>query len=47
MVLIHMREKEVDLSTGRLGETMKRLRLQKATGDDDVPTELFEAVEEA
>jgi hypothetical protein len=39
-----MREKEVDLSTWRLDKTMKRLRLQKATGDDDIPTEFFEVV---
>ena len=42
-----MRESKVDLSTGRLDKTMKRLRLKKATGDDDIPTEFFEAVEEA
>ena len=42
-----MRESKVDLSTGHLDKTMKRQRLKKAIGDDDVPTEFFEAVEEA
>ena len=42
-----MHEKEIDLSDGRLDRVMRRLSEDRATGDDDVCSEFFEAVRDA
>jgi ribonuclease HI len=42
-----VREKDVDLSDGRLDRVLRRMKLGKAAGDDDIPTEVYEAVTEA
>ena len=41
------REKKIDLSDGRLDRCLWRLKEERATGDDEVPVELYEAVQEA
>ena len=42
-----MQEKEIDLSDGRLDRVMRRLSEDRATGDDEVCSEFFEAVRDA
>ena len=38
-----MREKDIDLSDGRLDRVMRRLKEDKAVGDDEIPVEFYEA----
>jgi hypothetical protein len=42
-----MQEKQIDLSDGRLDHVMRRLKEDRAMGDDAIPSEFFEAVCEA
>ena len=42
-----VREKDIDLSNGRLDRVMRRLKEDKAVGDDEIPVEFYEAVMEA
>ena len=42
-----VREKDIDLSDGRLDRVMRRLKEDKAVGDDEIPVEFYEAIKEA
>ena len=42
-----VRERPVNLSDGRLDRVLRRMKLNKATSADEIPTELYEAVLEA
>ena len=46
-VLWAIRSKPLDLTDARLDRTMRKMKLDKACGDDEVPIEFWESVPEA